>query len=244
MLASETWSKFDDYLANKTSLTELDSVNINELLGESNFLIFEAFGINPNQKGKYFIGGSARLFKNTQLLKVLNELDKSFPLRIGDLDVVVVGENEWKTLYNNYTNKNSDFLKKLGKKIGDKNIATVIERFKKQWEKYNGEIYRPGKGGLNLSGKDVEAFKEWKPNLASDKARNVKVRQTSEILKDSVKVGGYHYMSIYDVFDYKQKLGREKEQSIVKLLQKFLNGSQNPQESELLFKNIKNVLKK
>ena len=55
-------------------------------------------------------------------------------------------------------------------------------------------------------------------------------------------MGGRYYMSIYDVFDYKQKLGREKEQAIVKLLSKFLNSKQTPQESELLFKNIGAVL--
>jgi len=51
-------------------------------------------------------------------------------------------------------------------------------------------------------------------------------------------------MSIYDIFDYKSQLGRKKEEAIVDLLKKFLNSSQTPQESELLFKNIKNILKK
>jgi|TARA_R110000772_G_scaffold219692_3_gene330230 hypothetical protein len=246
MLESETWVRFDEYLSKEASLTEIDAVNINELLGESKFLIFEAFGLNPSQSGKYFIGGSARLFKNPQLLKVLNELDKSFPLSVGDLDVVVTGEQEWKTLYNNYTNKDSDFMKKLGKIIGEDKIPTIMSRFKKQWDMYDGKIYRPGgtKDGLGLSKKDIEAFTEWRPDLASDKARNVEIRPTSKILEDSVKIGGYYYMSIYDVFDYKQKLGREKEQAIVKLLEKFLDGSQTPQESEILFKNIRNILDK
>ena len=244
MMASETWSKFDDYLANETSLTEIDATNVNELLKESNVLIFEAFGIEPSQAGKYFIGGSARLFKNPELFKVLNQQFENFPLTVGDLDFVIPGESEWKTLYNNYTNKDSEYLKKVGKIIGEKNIPVVMERFKKQWEQYGGEIYRPGPNGLKLSKKDIEAFTAWRPDLASDAEDGVKVRSTSQILKDAVKVGGRYYMSIYDVFDYKQKLGREKEQAIVKLLGKFLNGKQKPQESELLFKNIGAVLER
>ncbi len=244
MMASETWSKFDDYLANETSLTEIDATNVNELLKESNVLIFEAFGIEPSQAGKYFIGGSARLFKNPELFKVLNQQFENFPLTVGDLDFVIPGESEWKTLYNNYTNKDSEYLKKVGKIIGEKNIPVVMERFKKQWEQYGGEIYRPGPNGLKLSKKDIEAFTAWRPDLASDAEDGVKVRSTSQILKDAVKVGGRYYMSIYDVFDYKQKLGREKEQAIVKLLGKFLNSKQTPQESELLFKNIGAVLER
>jgi len=244
MMASETWSKFDDYLANETSLTEIDATNVNELLKESNVLIFEAFGIEPSQAGKYFIGGSARLFKNPELFKVLNQQFENFPLTVGDLDFVIPGESEWKTLYNNYTNKDSEYLKKVGKIIGEKNIPVVMERFKKQWEQYGGEIYRPGPNGLKLSKKDIEAFTTWRPDLASDAEDGVKVRSTSQILKDAVKVGGRYYMSIYDVFDYKQKLGREKEQAIVKLLGKFLNSKQTPQESELLFKNIGAVLER
>lgn len=242
MMASEAWSKFDDYLANETSLTEIDAANVNELLKEANVLIFEAFGIDQAQAGKYFIGGSARLFKNPELFKVLNQQFENFPLTVGDLDFVIPGESEWKTLYNNYTNKDSEYLKKVGKIIGEKNIPVVMERFKKQWERYGGEIYRPGPNGLKLSKKDIEAFTEWRPDLASDAEDGVKVRSTSQILKDAVKVGGRYYMSIYDVFDYKQKLGREKEQAIVQLLSKFLNSKQTPQESEILFKNIGAVL--
>lgn len=243
--SSKTWARFDEYLHNEGSISEIDAVNINELLNESNLLIFEAFGINPSENGKYFIGGSARLFKNPALLKVLNDLDKDFSLSVGDLDVVVPNEEQWKTLYDNYTNKDSEFIKKLGKKIGEKNIPTAIDRFKKQWERFGGKVYRPGKGkdGLGLSKKDIEAFIDWRPDLVKG-AKDINVRSTEEILSDSVKLGGRYYMSIYDIFDYKSKLGRKKEEAIVNLLKKFLNSSQTPQESELLFKNIKNILKK
>jgi hypothetical protein len=244
MVSKKYWSQFDEYLINNTSLNEVDSVNLNQLLSEANLLIFEAFGINPSEGGKYFIGGSARLFKSPMLLKVLNELDKSFELTIGDLDVLVPGRTEWDTLYKNYTNPDSEYLKKLGKKIGEKNIPIVMERFKKQWEQYGGKIYRPGgtKDGLKLSKNDIEVFDEWKPNLVSD-AKDFSVRSTEEILKDSVNIGGYYYMSIYDVFDYKSKLNREKEKKILEKLKKFLDGSQTPQEAEILFKDVYNILK-
>ena len=245
MIITDSWSGFDDYLVNNTVLSEVDSVNINQLLSESNLLIFDAFGIDPSQAGKYFIGGSARLFKSPMLLKVLNELYKNFSLTIGDLDVLVPGKKEWDTLYKNYTDPDSQFLKKLSKRIGEKNIPIIMKRFKKQWEQYGGKIYRPGgtEDGLKLSKSDIEAFDVWEPRLAKD-AKNVEVRDTEEILKDAVKVGGYYYMSIYDVFDYKSKLDRNKEKKIVEKLKKFLNGSQTPQEAEILFKDVYNILKR
>jgi hypothetical protein len=245
IVSTNTWLGFDSYLVGNTPLSEVDSVNINQLLSEAKLLIFDAFGIDPSQAGKYFIGGSARLFKSPSLLKVLNELDKDFDLSIGDLDILVPGKKEWETLYKNYTDPNSQFLKKLGKIVGEKNIPLVVDRFKKQWKQYGGKIYRPGgtEDGLKLSKSDIEAFDVWELRRDKD-AKDVDVRSTEEILKDAVKIGGYYYMSIYDVFDYKSKLDRKKEKKIVEKLKKFLNGSQTPQEAEILFKDVYNILKK
>lgn len=242
IVSEKVWTRFDDYLANETSLTEIDAVNINELLSEANFLIFEAFGISPSQSGKYFIGGSARLFKNPMLLKVLNKKFENFPLSVGDLDIVVPGKKEWQNLYKNYTDKDSEFMKKLGQKVGEKHIPTIIDMFKKQWNESGGKIYRPGKDGLGLTNLDMEAFTEWRPDLAGDAAEGVKARPTNQILKDAVKIGGRYYMGIYDVFDYKTKLGRDKELPIVRLLEKFLDSKQTPQQAEILFKNIGDIL--
>lgn len=242
IVSEKVWTKFDNYLANETSLTEIDAVNINELLGEANFLIFEAFGINPSQAGKYFIGGSARLFKNPMLLKVLNKKFENFPLSVGDLDIVVPNRQDWETLYKNYTDKDSEFMKKIAQKVGEENIPTIIGKFKKQWNESGGRVYRPGKGGLGLTDLDMEAFTEWRPDLARDAAEGVRARPTKQILKDAVKIGGRYYMGIYDVFDYKTKLGREKELPIVKLLEKFLDSKQTPQQAEILFRNIGDIL--
>jgi len=244
VVTSEAWKKLDEILCDESLIQEVDSVDLNNLLSISKVLIFEAFGINPKDKGKYFIAGSARLFKNPMLLKVLNEMDDGFELSIGDLDVVVPNQSEWDTLYKNYTT-DSEFIKKLGEKIGEKNIPKVVEQFKKQWDKYNGEVYRPGKGGLNLVDKDIESFTSWRPELAKAKgAKDFKVRGTEEILSDAVSIGGYNYMSIYDVLDYKTQLNRDKEKKIVKLIQTFIKGNQNPQEAERLFRNISQVVGK
>ena len=244
VLTSESWKKLDEILCDESLLQEVDSVDLNNLLSISKLLIFEAFGISPKDEDKYFIAGSARLFKNPMLLKVLNQMDEGFELSIGDLDVVVPYKPEWDTLYRNYTT-DSAFIKKLSTKIGEKNIPKVVEQFEKQWDKYNGEVYRPGKGGLNLVDKDIESFTSWRPELAKVKgAKDFKVRETEEILADAVSVGGYNYMGIYDVLDYKTQLNRDKEKKIVKLIQTFVKGNQNPQEAERLFRNISQVVGK
>ena len=63
-------------------------------------------------------------------------------------------------------------------------------------------------------------------------------------MSDSVKVGGYYFMNIYDVFDYKSQLNRKKEKAIVGLLSTFLDGSLTSEEAEKLFKDIQSILGK
>jgi arginine exporter protein ArgO len=70
------------------------------------------------------------------------------------------------------------------------------------------------------------------------------VRNQKDILKDAVNVGGYYYMNIYDVFDYKSKLNREKERQIVEFLQQYLSGEETPQRAEELFRQIGKVIGK
>ena len=67
---------------------------------------------------------------------------------------------------------------------------------------------------------------------------------TIPTLKDAVNVGGYYYMNIYDVFDYKSKLNRDKEKQIVQFLQQYLSGEETPQNAEKLFKQIGKVIGK
>jgi len=243
MMFAEVRSKLEEILQSGLFQEEGDS-KLDELLNIANLFIFEAFGMSPKQKGKYFISGSARLFKHPMLLNVLHEFDPSFELVIGDLDVVVPGEKEWNTLKQNYTNTDSEFLKKVSQKTG-KNPEEIKNIFLKQESNWSKGIYRPGngEGGMGLVDTDIEAFTTWDPSRVKG-AKDVSVRGQGEILKDSVNIGGYYYMNIYDVFDYKSKLNREKEKQIVQFLQQYLSGEETPQNAEKLFRQIGKVVGK
>jgi hypothetical protein len=243
VMSKQTWSKLEEILQSGLFQEEGDS-KLEELLNLANLFIFKAFGINPKNKGKYFISGSARLFKHPMLLKVLHEFDSSFELVIGDLDVVVPGEKEWNTLKQNYLNTDSEFIKELSSKIG-KSPEDIKNIFLKQEGNWDKGIYRPGngEGGMGLVNADIEAFNIWDPSRAKG-AKDMSVRSQGEILKDSVNIGGHYYMNIYDVFDYKSKLNREKEQQIVEFLKQYLNGQETPQNAEILFKKIGRVIGK
>ncbi len=246
LVIEKAWKKLDEILLNADILQEADPTKLNDLLKKSKLLIFEAFNIDPSDK-KYFIAGSARLFKNPMLLKSLNDMDgRTWPIEIGDLDVVIPNKSDWQNLYKNYTNKDSEFLKKIGSYIGEDKLPKLIEKFKIQWEQYNGEVYRPGLGkdGLGLIKEDMEVFTEWNPKLAKAPGTNdFEVRDEETILKDSVRIGGYYYMSIYDIIDYKSKLSREKELELVKFIDQFIKQGETPQAKEILFKNIYKLFK-
>ena len=241
LMVEKAWKKLDEILLNADILQEADPTKLNDLLNKSKILIFDAFGINPSER-KYFIAGSARLFKNPMLLKALNEMDsRTWSMDIGDLDVIVPNESDWQNLYKNYTTPDSDFLKKIGKSIGEKNIPKVVELFKKQWKDFGGKIYRPGlgKNGLGLIKEDMEVFTYWDPKIAKVQGTNdFNVRDDQTILKDAVNIGGFYFMSIYDVMDYKSKLNREKEIELVKFVNQFMEQGETPQAKEQLFKNI------
>ena len=243
MMFTEAWNKLEEILQSSLFQEEGDS-KLNQLLEIANLFIFKAFGISPKQKGKYFISGSARLFKHPTLLKVLHEFDSSFELVIGDLDVVVPGEKEWNTLKQNYINTDSKFIQEVSQKIGKspEEIKNVFLKQESNWEK---GIYRPGNGdgGMNLVNTDIEAFTTWDPSRAKG-AKDMSVRDQNQILKDSVNVGGHYYMNIYDVFDYKSKLNRDKEKKIVQFLQQYLSGDETPQRAEQLFRQIGKVVGK
>jgi len=67
----------------------------------------------------------------------------------------------------------------------------------------------------------IEAFKEWKPQIAVSNKGEVKdtsVRSTSQIQSDAKLVAGYYFMSMYDILDYKLQLNRDKEQQISQYL--------------------------
>lgn len=246
LMVGKAWKKLDEILSKSDLLQEADPTKLNVLLKNANVLIFDAFGIAPSER-KYFIAGSARLFKNPMLLKALNEMDsRTWSMDIGDLDVIIPSESEWQTLYKNYTTPNSEFLKKIGRVIGEQNVPKVVEKFKEQWNQFKGKVYRPGlgKNGLGLIKEDIEVFTYWDPKLAKDPGtKDFDVRSDEEILKDAVNLSGFYFMSIYDVIDYKSKLSREKERELVKFIQQFIESGETPQAKEILFKNIYTLFK-
>jgi hypothetical protein len=98
----------------------------------------------------------------------------------------------------------------------------------------NGGIYRPTKDG------SIEAFTIWAPQKAGGQYANVKVRSTDEILNDADLINGYYYMNMWDVAEYKTKLGREKEQEIVNLINQYQNS--NIENKTNFLRKIVNIL--
>jgi hypothetical protein len=177
--------------------TESASV-LQGLLKQGNKLIFDRFGINPSEK-KYFIGGSAALYLFPALRTQLGATTK-----IGDLDVVIPGEDDWKILL---ANKNAGKFKVENEKLFTSN--------------YNAGIYRPEEA----SDDQIEAFKEWKPALAKGgDYQNTEVRPTSKILQKAFFKDGYWFMSLRDIIEYKLKLGRKKETEIADIIAKYKAG--------------------
>jgi hypothetical protein len=184
---------------------EEDNINaesssvLQKLLKQGNKLIFDRFGINPSEK-KYFIGGSAALYLYPDLRTQLGAVTK-----IGDLDIVIPGEENWDTLS---ANKTAGKFKVTDEKLFESNLEKGI--------------YRPEEVKQN----EIEAFKEWRPDLASGgDFQNVDVRSTATILQRAIFKDGYWYMSLRDIIDYKLKLGRKKEEEIADIIAKYKAGA-------------------
>jgi hypothetical protein len=104
----------------------------------------------------------------------------------------------------------------LKSSIGDLDMVIPDKRL---WEKagIEGGIYRPSKEY------NIEAFDTWEPSRAGGAYADVSVRSDQEILKDSTSVGGYYFMSLNDVMDYKMKMSRDKEMDVVNLFKQYLD---------------------
>jgi len=153
-----------------------------------------------NKDPKYFIAGSARLYLYPQLAEILNLKE------VGDLDMVVPGNKEWEHAWNyNKQNPNPEIK------------TNELEK----------GIWRP------TADDSIEAFTRWAPNVIKPKdGRDFSVRDTSTILAESIKqpIGGYFFMSLYDIMDYKLNLNRPKEQAITKYLLDFQKASSSEKE--------------
>jgi hypothetical protein len=103
--------------------------------------------------------------------------------------------------------------------VGDLDIVIPDPKYWKQAGLEGQTIYRPKED------KRIEAFTEWDPAKAGGDYKNVSVRSTSDILKDSFQSQGYWFMSLIDVFDYKMKLGRPKEKDILDKIKSYQEGT-------------------
>ena len=124
----------------------------------------------------------------------------------------------------------------LSNEIGDLDIVIPD---KKYWikagleDEYNNKgIYRPQEDDR------IEVFNLWLPAKAGGVYADVSVRSTNEIMKDSINIKGFNFMSIDDIVDYKTKLNREKEKDFVKLMDNYIE-SDSTDKQKFLTKVVK-----
>ena len=201
--------QFCEEIENNLQLSEDNSnADLQSLLKTANDIIFPRFGISPSDRYKYFIAGSARLHLYPELSSILND-------KIGDLDIVVPGEEEWKHL-ENY--------------LIDNDIPYNKEDLKKG-------IYRPEEDDR------IEAFKKWDPSKTDpSKFKDTDFSSTETILKTSNRkpVNGYYFMTLYDIVDYKMKLNRKKEEAVTDLLIQYI-GANGEEEKQNIKQKILNL---
>ena len=114
-------------------------------------------------------------------------------------------------------------LFELHENIGD--LDVVIPE-KKYWDNAGLTKEFEGNGIYRAETEEgeIEVFSVWDPSKAGEQFANLSIRSTEEILKDAKLIGGYWYMSIKDVLDYKLKLNRDKEVEVHKLIVDYISG--------------------
>jgi len=194
--------KFCEDLDESLNLTEeINNPALLDLLQQAEKTIFTRFGINSSEPKKYFIAGSARLHLYPQLATILNDT-------IGDLDIVIPGEEEWDYLKNYLKTEKLPYNEKL------------VDNY----------IYRPE------DATKIEAFKEWDPKKIDPiKYKDAEFTPTSTLLKTSSRkpVGGYYFMPLFEIVDYKMKLGRTKEEGVTNLLAKYINTQSGDEKQDI-----------
>ena len=132
------------------------------------------------------------------------ELVKALNLKpIGDLDMVVPDNKHWSDLEDHIKTYPND------------NVTP---------EEIELRRYTPTEDEL------LEVFDKWLPKYDEESTGNFEVRDTNTILKNARNLGGYYYMSFYDIIDYKFALKRAKEKPIVDLLIKYREGDDSAKE--------------
>ncbi len=123
---------------------------------------------------------------------------------MGDLDFVIPGKQEW-------SNLNAHLAKNPNPKIKAEDV----------------------KAGRYIPHELIEAFDEWMPKYDEEAARDFSVRSTADILKSAKLIGGYYFMSLYDIMDYKLNLNRDKEKQITDLLIKYQKAGSSSEKNEI-----------
>tara|TARA_R110000803_G_C11980687_1_gene320714 strand:+ start:814 stop:1497 length:684 start_codon:yes stop_codon:yes gene_type:complete len=144
------------------------------------------------------------------------KLKKTFTLKgdIGDLDMVIPDKSIWE--------------RALEKGTLPKDEVTL--------DGAKGYAYRPN------DNKVIEVFSVWNPAFGGDEYADTTVRTSKEIVNDAVEKGGYYFMSIGDVIDYKLKMNREKEKDVVELIDRFRNAPDTEENMEHFFRKLVDII--
>lgn len=116
--------------------------------------------------------------------------------------------------------------------IGDLDIVIphqedwVKAGLEKEWNE--GGIYRPTNDG------SIEAFNVWDPARAGGDYASVQVRPSEQILREATNIGGYFFMPLIDVIDYKTSMNRKKEQDVVSLINAYQKSGEDDRRGFLI----------
>lgn len=144
------------------------------------------------------------------------KLKRTFTLKgdIGDLDMVIPDKKIWEKALKSGTIPKDEVI----------------------FDESKGYAYRP------KANKIVEVFSVWNPAYGGEEYADTKVRSGGEILNDAVDKGGYYFMSIGDVIDYKLKMNREKEKDVVNLINKFRQAPDTKENMAHFFKKLVDIV--
>lgn len=112
----------------------------------------------------------------------------------------------------------------------------IVIPFEQTWIDANmGEyleqgIYRPYALKPPITNINVEAFQVWDPKKVGGIYSQVQVRSNSQIMSELEEDGGYWFMALQDVLDYKGQMNRAKEAAVAQLILNFENNGKIPQD--------------
>lgn len=102
-------------------------------------------------------------------------------------------------------------------------------------------IYRPYLLNPPLTNMNIEAFLVWAPNRTAG-YENIEVRSEQEIFNDLEFFEGYWFMGLQDVIDYKDKMKRDKEVALSKLIKQYESGGTTQEERKSFLSRVAEIL--